>query len=164
MSRNLDLLRQIAAAAAERPRARQRDLAVRLGVSRARVSNLQRVLKLQGEVLALVWAGHLSVKHAEALLPLPAPAREQMARAAIAHGWSYAHLTDAVDQRLGRRRRGQGSNSDVDMASLERALGEHLGTTVAIEHRPSGEGHLVLQYSDLDTLEGLLERLGYVAQ
>jgi len=160
MDRHLGLLRQVETAIQERPRPRHRDLAIRLGVSRARISNLVRVLRLPAPLLNLVKAGRLSPKHAEAVLALPASAREQVARSAIAGGWSYAKLYLAIEEQLGKRR-GQGPNADLDMASLENALGELLGTRVRVEHRPDGAGSLVLQYTDLDTLDGLLARLGY---
>lgn len=51
--------------------------------------------------------------------------------------------------------------ADVDIASLERSIGEQLGTQVSIRQSSGGSGELALQYYDLDTLQGLLERLGY---
>jgi ParB family chromosome partitioning protein len=47
----------------------------------------------------------------------------------------------------------------ADIASLETELSESLGTKVAIAHGRGGKGKLVIHYTDLDTLEGVLERL-----
>lgn len=160
--RRYGLLEQIEEAMTERPKPRHRDLALRLGVSRARVSNLIRVLRLPAPLLNLVRDGSLSPKHAEALLALPAAVREDLARTAIARGWSYVELCQVVDEKLGKRR-GQAKNADADMAALENALGELLGTRVMIEHHQDGAGSLILEYTDLDTLDGLLARLGYVS-
>ncbi|CAD7740852.1 putative chromosome-partitioning protein ParB (plasmid) [Xanthomonas hydrangeae] len=160
--RQYGLLERIEAAMTERPRPRHRDLALRLGVSRARVSNLIRVLRLPAPLLNLVRAGSLSPKHAEALLALPVTAREDVARSAIARGWTYAELCQVVSEKLGKRS-AQAKNADVDMASLENSLGELLGTQVIIEHGQTGAGSLILRYTDLDTLDGLLSRLGYVS-
>ncbi|HRF84171.1 MAG TPA: chromosome partitioning protein ParB, partial [Pseudoxanthomonas sp.] len=46
-----------------------------------------------------------------------------------------------------------------DIASLENELSEVLGAKVAIAHGRGGKGRLVIHYSDLDTLDGVLERL-----
>ena len=47
----------------------------------------------------------------------------------------------------------------ADLATLERELGESLGTRVDVQHGRGGKGRLVIHYSDLDTLDGILERL-----
>jgi ParB family chromosome partitioning protein len=38
-------------------------------------------------------------------------------------------------------------------------LSESLGTKVSIAHGRAGRGRLVIHYSDLDTLDGVLEKL-----
>jgi len=52
----------------------------------------------------------------------------------------------------------------ADIASLETELSESLGTKVAINHGRGGKGKLVIHYTDLDTLDGVLERLRARAQ
>ena len=47
----------------------------------------------------------------------------------------------------------------ADIASLETELSEALGAKVAINHGRGGKGKLIIQYTDLDTLDGVLERL-----
>ena len=47
----------------------------------------------------------------------------------------------------------------ADIASLETELSESLGTKVSIAHGRGGKGKLVIHYTDLDTLEGVLEKL-----
>jgi len=47
----------------------------------------------------------------------------------------------------------------ADIASLENELSESLGTKVAINHGRGGKGKLVIHYTDLDTLDGVLEKL-----
>ncbi len=46
-----------------------------------------------------------------------------------------------------------------DIASLETELSERLGTKAAINHGRAGKGKLVIHYTDLDVLDGVLERL-----
>jgi ParB family chromosome partitioning protein len=47
----------------------------------------------------------------------------------------------------------------ADIASLETELSESLGAKVNIAHGRGGKGKLVIHYTDLDTLDGVLERL-----
>ena len=47
----------------------------------------------------------------------------------------------------------------ADIAALETELSETLGAKVAIAHGRGGKGRLVIHYTDLDTLDGVLERL-----
>ena len=47
----------------------------------------------------------------------------------------------------------------ADIATLERELSESLGTSVSVLHGRGGRGRLVIHYSDLDALDGVLERL-----
>ena len=47
---------------------------------------------------------------------------------------------------------------DPDIDRLERQLSERFGTKVVIENK-NGRGKLVIQYSDLDVLDGILNRI-----
>jgi len=47
----------------------------------------------------------------------------------------------------------------ADIASLQNELSEALGARVDITQGRGGKGKLVIHYSDLDTLDGVLERL-----
>jgi hypothetical protein len=47
----------------------------------------------------------------------------------------------------------------ADIATLERELSESLGTTVIVLHGRAGRGRLVIHYSDLEALDGVLDRL-----
>jgi ParB family chromosome partitioning protein len=47
---------------------------------------------------------------------------------------------------------------DPDIDRLERQLSERFGTKVVIENK-NGRGKLVIQYSDLDVLDGILSRI-----
>ena len=47
----------------------------------------------------------------------------------------------------------------ADIVALENELSATLGAKVAIAHGRGNKGRLVIHYTDLDTLDGLLERL-----
>jgi ParB family chromosome partitioning protein len=48
--------------------------------------------------------------------------------------------------------------ADPDIDRLERSLSEQLGTKVSIENK-NGRGRLIIQYSNLDVLDGILGRM-----
>ena len=50
---------------------------------------------------------------------------------------------------------------DPDRERLEQTLSAQLGTPVAVRYEASGRGQLVVDFADLDILEGVLDRLGY---
>lgn len=139
----------------------QREMALLTGLSRSRVANLVRVLGLPPTLLAWVRAGRLSSKHGELLAGIKeAKAQRQLAEAAIAGRWTTLRLGQEIDRSRGKRGRDD-THQDADVASLERRLGEHLGTVVQIETGAGSGGALRLFYTDLDTLGGLLDRLGF---
>ncbi len=131
-----------------------------VGRSRAAVSNLLRLLELDAEVRAMVERRELEMGHARALLALP-PARQREAAArVVARGLSVRET-----ERLVRRLRAAAAPAppaarrDPDVARLEQALSERLGAPVRLEHAGRG-GRIVIRYTSLEELDGILERLG----
>ncbi len=132
-----------------------------VGRSRAAVSNLLRLLELDAEVRDMLERGELEMGHARALLALP-PARQREAAArVVARGLSVRET-----ERLVRRLRAAAAPAarpparrDPDVARLEQALSERLGAPVRLEHRGRG-GRIVIRYTSLEELDGILERLG----
>ena len=59
----------------------------------------------------------------------------------------------------GKRARPNKAKPQADIVSLERELSESLNTKVNVLHGRAGKGRLVIHYSDLDSLEGVLEKL-----
>lgn len=140
--------------------------AAAVGRSRAAVSNLLRLLELPAPIRELVEARQLEMGHARALLPLGEQAAVALARQAVEQGWSVREIEHRVQQLsagklpAGQRKRGKtATKPSADIATLERELGETLGTRVNVLHGRAGKGRLVIHYSDLDTLDGVLERL-----
>jgi ParB family chromosome partitioning protein len=50
---------------------------------------------------------------------------------------------------------------DPNLARLETELAERLGTRVTIDCGADGQGRLIIDFADLEILEGVLARLGY---
>lgn len=137
-----------------------------VGRSRAAVSNLLRLLDLPPAVRALVEARRLEMGHARALLTLSPEMASKLASDAAEHGWSVREVEHRVQQLASGKVPGTPSRKvagkaapHADIAVLERELGETLGTRVVVQHGRGNKGRLVIHYSDLDTLDGVLERL-----
>lgn len=139
----------------------QQQIAKALGLSRFRVSNLSRVLR-RAEPQWRLWAEQkkLSYKHLEAVLLLPVAQADALLRSAMAQRWPAERLRQEVRALRGGRAPDQ-PHADADVAHLEQRLSELLATRVSIHTGKGGNGELRIGYTDLDTLDGVLERLGY---
>ncbi|NUS39883.1 MAG: ParB/RepB/Spo0J family partition protein [Lysobacter sp.] len=139
-----------------------------VGRSRAAVSNLLRLLELPPEIRVLVETRALEMGHARALLTLAPQAAVALARQAAEHGWSVREVEHRVQQ-LGagqvpagpsaKKAKPAKARPQADIATLERELSETLGTKVSVLHGRGNKGRLIIHYSDLDALDGVLERL-----
>jgi len=137
-----------------------------VGRSRAAVSNLLRLLELPPAIRALLEARRLEMGHARALLPLSPELASKLAHEAAENDWSVREVEHRAQQFAagklpvnGKKARPGKTAPQPDIASLETELSESLGTKVTIAHGRGGKGKLVIAYTDLDTLDGVLERL-----
>ncbi|MBN7137827.1 chromosome partitioning protein ParB [Lysobacter enzymogenes] len=136
-----------------------------VGRSRAAVSNLLRLLELPGEIRVLVETRSLEMGHARALLTLAPQAAIALARQAAELGWSVRDVEHRVQQLAAGKVPVAGKPKPVkakpqaDIVTLERELSESLNTKVNVLHGRGGKGRLVIHYTDLDSLEGVLEKL-----
>jgi ParB family chromosome partitioning protein len=137
-----------------------------VGRSRAAVSNLLRLLEMPKDIRTLVETRALEMGHARALLTLPPQAAIALARQAADNGWSVREVEHRVQQLAsgkvpvaGKAKAAAKPKPQADIATLERELSESLGTTVNVLHGRAGRGRLVIHYSDLESLDGVLERL-----
>jgi len=138
-----------------------------VGRSRAAVSNLLRLLELPNEIRVLVETRALEMGHARALLALTPQAAIALARQAADHEWSVREVEHRVQQLSAGMIPGSSAakgktakaKPTADIVSLERQLSESLNAKVNVLHGRGGKGRLVIHYSDLDSLEGVLEKL-----
>ncbi|WP_334179108.1 ParB/RepB/Spo0J family partition protein [Pseudoxanthomonas sp.] len=137
-----------------------------VGRSRAAVSNLLRLLELPPAIRALLEARRLEMGHARALLTLSPELASKLASDAAEQGWSVREVEHRAQQFAagkvpvtGKKAKPVKAAPQPDIASLETELSETLGTRVTIAHGRGGKGKLIIQYTDLDTLDGVLERL-----
>lgn len=136
-----------------------------VGRSRAAVSNLLRLLELPIAIRVLLESRRLEMGHARALLTLAPELASRLAQEAADEGWSVreverrAQAFAAGKVPENRPPAAPRTAPQADIAALETELSESLGAKVAIAHGRGGKGRLVIHYTNLDTLDGVLEKL-----
>ncbi|MBI3771762.1 MAG: ParB/RepB/Spo0J family partition protein [Gammaproteobacteria bacterium] len=134
-----------------------------VGRSRAAVSNLLRLLELHDEVRTMLEHGDIEMGHARALLALTGEDQRAAARKVVAQGLSVRETERLVKQLQAETAvvaKAAKVSVDPDIQRLEQFLSESLATQVQIKHGPKGKGQLVISYTSLDELDGVLVRLG----
>ncbi|HWD34820.1 MAG TPA: ParB/RepB/Spo0J family partition protein [Casimicrobiaceae bacterium] len=136
-----------------------------VGRSRSAVSNLLRLTALAPPVQEYLLAGQLEMGHARALLALPLAEQSGAAARVVDAGMSVRDTERLVHQLMhATPARKTAKARDHDTVRLENHLGEHLGAVVRIEAGRRGAGRVVIRYSTLEQLDGLVERLTTVKQ
>lgn len=134
-----------------------------VGRSRAAVTNMLRLLELTKEVQDLVRQGALEMGHARAILALKGIAQTDSARKIVDRGLSVRETEQLVRRRLkemgGHAPAREASKADPNVRKLERDLTDKLGAKVTVEGGAKGKGRLVIHYSSLDELDGILARI-----
>lgn len=139
----------------------QQEVADAVGKSRSTVTNLLRLMALQPEVRKLLEHGDLDMGHARALLTLDGQEQSQVARTVVARSLSVRQTEALVRHTLAAREREGAPPAKIDpnIRALQDELAQRLGTGVQIQHQASGKGRLVLSYSSLDQLDGILRQI-----
>lgn len=138
----------------------QQEVADAVGKSRSTVTNLLRLMSLQSEVRTLLERGDLDMGHARCLLALQGDEQTQVARQVVAKNLSVRQ-TEAL---VRKHQSGDGNKVakpalDPNIRSLQDELTQKLGSPVQIQHSASGKGRLVLKYTSLEELDGILAHL-----
>ena len=138
----------------------QQQVADAVGKSRVSVSNLLRLIALPEEIKTLLSHGDLEMGHARALLGLPADQQIEGARHVVARGLTVRQTEALVRQWLSSKEKPRAEvKVDPDISRLEQRLAERLGSPVQIKHGQKGKGQLVIRYSSLDELQGVLAHI-----
>jgi ParB family chromosome partitioning protein len=134
-----------------------------VGRSRAAVSNLLRLAELNEDVKRRIEAREIEMGHARALLALSGEVQSRAAREVAERGLSVRETEQLVRRmqaesgQSGRKK--PASSVDPDVQRLQQDLSERLGAAVTIDSKAGGKGRLVINYTSLDELQGILERI-----
>lgn len=132
-----------------------------VGRSRAAVSNMMRLLDLGVQTKQYLEQGLLEMGHARALLALNGSTQAEAARFVTVHGLSVRETERYIKTLLSDKPQSLKDDSakDPDVASLEERLSQTLGTSVDIRYNTKGKGKLIIKYSSLDELDGILAHI-----
>lgn len=138
------------------------EVAQAVGKSRAGVTNLLRLLKLNLDVRLLVEQGRIEMGHARALLGLEGLEQSKVAEAIVNRSLSVRQ-TEVLIRRVhdvkAARAEGNNDRPDPDVLRLQTQLAEKLGAHVQVQHTARGKGRLIIQYHSLEELQGIINHM-----
>ena len=138
----------------------QQEVADAVGKSRSTVANLLRLMSLQEDVRRLVEHGDLEMGHARAMLALEGGDQSHAASQVVGKGMSVRQTEALVRNLLASKDKPKEDKTlDPNIRHLQDDLSQRLGTKVMIQHSAKGKGKLVLNYSSLDELDGILAHI-----
>ena len=150
---------------------KQDDIAAAVGKDRVSIANTLRLLKLPEEVRAEVASGRLSMGHARALLSLAGESEQlRIARDVIARALSVRE-TESLVKKLGAEfalvSTKPKKEKSRDLRRVEEELSDLLTAEVDVRvkkrvkrnGRLDEAGEVAIQFSSLDELNGLIDRL-----
>lgn len=130
-----------------------------VGKSRTTVTNLLRLNNLNEDVKILLEHGDIEMGHARCLLGLEGEAQSDAARLAVAKALTVRETEKLVRSILEPAPKKEMQEKDPDVKQLEQKLAENLGAKVEINYNKKGKGKLVISYTTLDELDGILSRI-----
>ncbi len=144
-------------------------LAARLGLGRATITNLVALLELPAELQDSVRVGQLSTGHAKILKGVNDPARQiSLSKDIIARGLSV-HATEAYLKQMAAEEKptSDGGNGDgravaektTHVQGIENELRQKLSLRVEIRVKSKDKGQIVLAFESNDDFERLVEVL-----
>lgn len=137
----------------------QQQVADAVGKSRSAVTNLIRLISLPGDVRKMLEHGDLEMGHARALLGLENSEQSSAARFVVAKGMSVRQTEAYVRKLQTPAEVKESPEPHADIEHLQRKLTDTLGAAVQINHNKKGKGKLVINYSSLEELDGILAHI-----
>ena len=139
----------------------QAEVAERMGKSRTHITNLMRLLQLDGELKRLLADGELSVGHAKVLLSIEDPKhRLSIGQQAVLEGWTVRQIEDALSRGLvqtGTPLQRKNSSS-VHYEELSKVTARTTGRKVKIKSTATGKGVISFSFKDESDLRTLLTK------
>ena len=134
-----------------------------VGRSRSAVSNLLRLINLAQPVQTMLMAGDIDMGHARALLAVDSANQIALANHVIAKRLSVRETEKLVARALEEQdtpaQPARARDKPGDIVRLEEELSDKLATPVLFKMGAKGRGQMIIDFADLDILEGVLARL-----
>jgi ParB family chromosome partitioning protein len=137
--------------------------ATAVGRSRSAVSNLLRLMNLASPVQTMLMAGDIDMGHARALLSVDAATQINLANMVVAKRLSVRETEKLVSKTLeelqAAPKEARVKEKSGDISRLEEELSDKLATPVVFKMGAKGRGQMIIDFADLDILDGVLARL-----
>lgn len=127
-----------------------------VGKSRTTVTNLLRLMDLHPDVKILLVNGQLEMGHARALLSLDDTKQIAIANKIVKEGLTVRDAERLVKESQMEPKIVKPKVIDNDTLRLQQDLTAQLGAKVVIDHKENGTGKLVIAYSSLEELDGII--------
>ncbi|ATZ73198.1 chromosome partitioning protein ParB [Idiomarina sp. X4] len=135
------------------------DVAQAVGKSRTTVTNLLRLNNLEEGVKVLLERGDIELGHAKLLLALQGEQQADVAQQIVAKDMTVRDAEKLVRRTIDPPKQPEKPEPDANIEHLETKLSETLGAKVQINHGRKGKGKLVINYTSLDELDGILTHI-----
>ena len=127
------------------------------------MTNLIRLIALEGEVLSYLEDGEIELGHAKCLLGLTGLKQVAACKKIIESNLTVRQtevLVKTFKDDFSKTQSSKTKNSiDADILNLQNELSEKIGSPVIIQHKGNGSGKLVIQYFNNDQLQGIIDKL-----
>lgn len=137
------------------------EIGLLLGMSRTHVTNLLRLLRLDGRIQHWMKQGHLSEGHGKLLAGLPYEKQYWYAYYAIKKEWSVGTLDDAIkageDKKLAASK---ARKSSQPTSPLEKQLTEQFGFPMKVAINKNDAGYFRIPFHDRAHMQTILDKLG----
>jgi len=135
-----------------------------VGRSRSAVSNLLRLLNLAKPVQTMLMANDIDMGHARALLAVDAATQITLANQIVAKRMSVRDAEKLVarttsEQAAVTKARENGKEKSRDTKRLEEELSDLLTMPVQIKLGAKNKGQLIIDFANLDALDGVIAKL-----
>ncbi len=130
-----------------------------VGKSRVTVTNLLRLLELQADVKNMLARRDLEMGHARALLGLEGKQQLKAAEKIVSQGMTVRAAEKLVKSLQTEKTPSVKKQIDPDILRLQNELTAKLGAKVVLNHQQNGRGNMVISYTSLEELDGVMSRL-----
>ena len=132
-----------------------------IGRSRSAVTNLLRLLNLTEPVQTMLKAGDIEMGHARALLSVNGATQIALATQIISKRLSVREAERLVAAEMEKQKDTQkkAAAKSQDLVNLETELSDLLTTKVSLKMGTKGKGKIIIDFANLDVLDGLLARI-----
>jgi len=132
------------------------EVAQAVGKSRTTVTNLLRLNSLTEEVKKLLEYGDIEMGHARTLLALSDDMQIEAGKHVAGKGLSVRETENYVRKLLNPPPESTPKPIDPDVSQLQNDLAEKIGAQVKINANKKGKGKVVIDFADLEQLDGIL--------